>query len=58
MTLKERIDEAGFEITRLAKESKVSRGTIYNAINGKKIRDSCYGRLAITLNCSIKDIKE
>ena len=58
MKLKQIIDEAGYEITKLAKESRVSRATIYNAINGKKIRNSCYGRLAKVLNCSISDLKE
>ena len=57
MNLQDRLDEQCITIAELARRTKVSRPTIYKALQGYDVRRNTWGKLAKYFNCSIKDIR-
>lgn len=57
MNLQERINNECLTIAELSRRTKVSRVTIYRALQGYDVRNDSWAKLSKYFNCKISDLR-
>lgn len=57
MNLQDKINEECLTIAELARRTKVSRVTIYRALQGQEVRNDSWAKFAKYFKCKIEDLR-